>query len=300
LNKYFKNYQHHKTPHTLGSFDENGIPLFNPVSLKLKGNQSYHPIVIVQYGLANYNLWVENNKDECREDFLNCARWLCENYTYNKEFDLAIYYYDFDLKNPAIKAPWYSGMAQGQVLSLFSRAYTETKDEKYINIGKKIVNSFNTTIERNGCASYLDNYLFIQEIASNPKLYILNGALYAIIGLVEFRDVSSFNTVKFDDFIRGLEGLLPRFDLGFWTKYSLGMRFNLSDAYYQKVHSQQLLFLGEKLDNLYLLEYGIRFKKQLENNSKWIKHIHFLSVNINRMFRLLGLKYFLYKQKMVK
>ena len=68
MNPYFKNYQNHKVPHTLGGFDQEGIPLFNPKSLKLEGEPSYHPIVIVQYGLANYNLWIEQGKNEYKDE----------------------------------------------------------------------------------------------------------------------------------------------------------------------------------------------------------------------------------------
>ncbi len=295
MRSYFKNYQDHKIPHTLGSFDDNGIPLFNPHSLKLEGSSSYHPIVIVQYALGHYNLWKENSNNEHKESFLKCAKWLVNNYTYDKDHDLAVYYYYFDLKNPPVKAPWYSGMAQGQILSLLVRAYYETNDDDYINVGKKIVNSFKTSIEQKGCNSYLDGYLFIQEIAHTPKLYILNGALYAIIGLIEFRDINGIDNLNIDKFIEGIEGLLPRFDLGFWTKYSLGMRFNLSDVYYQKVHAEQLIYLGNKLDNSVFLNYGNKFQKQLEKNSKWIKVIHFISLNINRAFRFFNIGKFLYK-----
>ncbi|HBK72100.1 MAG TPA: hypothetical protein DDZ39_10690 [Flavobacteriaceae bacterium] len=295
MNSYFKKYQNHKIPHTLGSFDDKGIPLFNPESLKLKGKQSYHPIVIVQYALAHYNLWIENNNKNHKDTFLKCANWLVNNYTYHKEYDLAIYYYYFDLKNPPVKAPWYSGMAQGQILSLFVRAYYETGDNSYIIVSDKIVNSFKTNLDKNGCNSYLSGHIFIQEIAQNPKLYILNGALYAIIGLIEYSEISNKNNLEIDKFIKGIEGLLPKFDLGFWTKYSLGMRFNLSDVYYQQVHAEQLTYLGEKLDNYILLSYGNKFKNQLEKNSKWMKWIHFLSLTINRGFRFLGFGKFLYK-----
>ncbi len=297
MDKYFKDYQEHKIPHTLGDFDKNGIPLFNPKSLKLKGEESYHPIVIAQFGLAHYNMWINDKKNSHKDNFLKCADWLLNNYTYEEKTDVAIYYYYFDLKNPPIKAPWYSGMAQGQVLSLFVRAYIVTKHQIYIDVGEKIMNSFRTTIDKKGCSSYLNGNLFIQEIASNPKLYILNGALYAIIGIMEFNEIIEGKIVDLDKFISGVEALLPKFDLGFWSKYSLGMRFNLSDVYYQEVHAQQLLFLGEKLENKLLLSYGNKFLHQFKNNAKWVKYIHFLSLNINRTFRVLGLGRHLYKFK---
>lgn len=298
MRKYFKDYQEHKIPHTLGSFDLNGIPLFNPKSLNLKGKESYHPIVIVQYGLANYNLWLDNKENiGYKESFIKSAEWLLNNYSYHQENDIAIYFYDFDLKNPPIKAPWFSGMAQGQILSLFSRAFSVTKNEKYLNIGRKISNSFNATIDMNGCCSYLNGHLFIQEIAARPELFILNGAIYAVIGLCEFKEVGDVENENLDEIIKGLEGLLPKFDIGFWTKYSLGMRFNLSDVYYQKVHADQLLYLGESLENEVFLYYGKKFKIQLEKNAGWMKLIHFLSLSVNRGFRVFGMGKFLYKYK---
>ena len=297
LEPYFKAYEKTKIPYKMGKLDQFGIPLFDPVKLNLEGSLSYHPIVITQYGLAHFNQYLNNNSSDNLDVALKCADWFVENGTIEPNKKFLIFPYHFDLKNPPIKAPWYSGMAQGQILSLLFRAYQRTKKSEYLITGNKLAKSFNYSIEENGCNSYLNGYLFIQEIAHKPALYILNGALYAIIGLWEWQSLETGkkSPQQFNQFVKGVEALLPSYDLGVWTKYSLGMRFNLADLYYQKLHAEQLLFLGERIKNPIFINYGEKFKNQYLRFKHLMRPILFISLQINRAFRVFGLGKLLYK-----
>ena len=284
-----------KSPTNLAQWMTTEFHCLNPQNLKLSGDLCYHPVTIAQYALANYNLWKKKKHVENYESFLRCSTWIKDNNTYYKDHDSAIFYYDFDLRYPPVKAPWYSGMAQGQILSLLVRGYHETRNKEFLEVGKKVSNPLRKTFDQLGCVSYLDGQPFIQEVASDPKLYILNGALYGIIGLVEFRDYLGERDSFLEEILEGLRILLPKFDLGFWSRYSLGMRFNLSDSHYQKVHHQQLTYLGTLVNDDMLLDFGNRFKVQLEKNQTWVRPVLTLSLTINRVLRFLGFSQALYK-----
>ena len=47
-----------------------------------------------------------------------------------------MHYFDFEYRDK-LASPWYSGLAQGLGLSLLSRAYIETRNDKYLNAAKR-------------------------------------------------------------------------------------------------------------------------------------------------------------------
>ena len=57
LGVYFIDYETTKVPHTFGPFDDRGIPLFDLRRVRLDGQPVYHPIIIIQYALAHYNMY---------------------------------------------------------------------------------------------------------------------------------------------------------------------------------------------------------------------------------------------------
>src|ERR1700730_4881120 len=89
-----------------GPHDTAGIPQLN---YRGKIGLQYNPIAIAQWGLGNYNLFCQGHGDE-RNTF---GFWMC-----NHKFDWEY--------RSTLKAPWYSGLAQGQGISLLLRAYRAT------------------------------------------------------------------------------------------------------------------------------------------------------------------------------
>ena len=56
-----------------------------------------------------------------------------------------------------LKKPWYSGLAQGQGLSVLIRAYYETKNEIYLNASKKVYKSFFQNVNQGGVTAIDSN-----------------------------------------------------------------------------------------------------------------------------------------------
>lgn len=288
-------YEESKIPYKYGTLNMDGVPVFNPSTINQKGNLCYHPISIVQYGLGHFNRFVNKGNERDREIFLNCSTFLATNYAENIETKQATWFYNFPLKFPESKDPWFSGMCQGQILSLFCRAYTLTGNTNFKTISDKALLAFKYEIREGGCIHRDDKGVFIQELAFSPITNILNGAMYAIIGILEY--YKTFRTVlEFpEELIEGLIVRLDNFDTGYWSKYSQNIRFNLADDYYHQVHIKQLEFLGESLGSEVLIYYSERFRSYQTKNKKWIKYLMFLSLNINRFIRLMGCTKFLFK-----
>jgi len=105
------------------------------------------------------------------------------------------YWFDFPLhgyEDFPMSPPWYSAMAQGQALTLFSRLYTLTMEEKYLEYANLTYNSFylqfdEANLEKNW-VSVVDenNYLWLEEYPFNPANYTLNGFLFALFGVYDY------------------------------------------------------------------------------------------------------------------
>ena len=111
-----------------GNYDENGIPM-----LDYHGHigLQYNPIAIAQWGLGNYNLWSETNENRYYIKFVKSANWLVDNLEKNTFGNQVwMHHFNFEYRDTLV-SPWYSGLAQGQGLSVLTRAFNKIQDEKY-------------------------------------------------------------------------------------------------------------------------------------------------------------------------
>jgi hypothetical protein len=110
-------------------------------------------------------------------------------YPYNFDFRL------FNYSN-AMKKPWYSGMQQGEALSLLCRLYNETQDIKLLEAANKTFNTFNTWKGKDerwiSCITDDDHY-WVEEYPHNvgPVCYTLNGFIFALCGLYDYYMISN-------------------------------------------------------------------------------------------------------------
>lgn len=107
-----------------GPFDAVGIPMLDYHGVI---GVQYNPIAIAQWGLANYNRFCETNDDTPWRKTLNAADWLATNLEQNAcGLWVWNHHFDWDYRD-TLKAPWYSGLAQGQGVSLLLRAWVHGK-----------------------------------------------------------------------------------------------------------------------------------------------------------------------------
>ena len=57
------------------------------------------------------------------------------------------HYFDFEYRDTLI-SPWYAGLAQGMAISLLSRAYKLSEDEKYFSCIKKVMISMTKQLKK--------------------------------------------------------------------------------------------------------------------------------------------------------
>jgi len=92
---------------------------------------------------------------------------------------------DFEHTFP-VKAPWRSGMAQGEGASLLVRVHTETGDATYADAARRALAPLGRAREDEGTLAWIDGRPWPEEYPTRRPSYVLNGAIFAWWGM---RDV---------------------------------------------------------------------------------------------------------------
>jgi heparosan-N-sulfate-glucuronate 5-epimerase len=225
-----------------GARDAQGIPMLDyhgQIGLQ------YNPIAIAQYGLGNYNLYRRNGDPARRQKFFLSADWLVDRLETNAH-GLAVWNHHFNWEyRDTLKAPWYSGLAQGQGISVLVRAHVESGDVRYLVAAQHALACFYHPMAEGGVAFTDDRGdIWFEEYIVSPPTHILNGFIWASWGIYDYFLATRDRAVQ-DLFSRAVQTLvrnLDRYDLGFWSLYEQsGTRLPMvASAFYHQLHIVQL------------------------------------------------------------
>jgi len=263
IDQYYMSF-HYKADYS-GEYDDKGIPLLNyhgDIGIQ------YNPIAISQWALGNYNLWKDTNSDQRYKNFIKVADWLVDNLNKNSQGQY-VWMHEFDwIYKETLKKPWYSGLAQGQGLSVLIRAYHETKNDIYLNSSKKVYNSFLQNVNNGGVTMIdEDENLWIEEYIVSQPTHILNGFIWGLWGIYDYWLLTKDKNVKnlFDKYSQTIEKNIDCYDIGYWSLYELSnLKIKMrASTFYHRLHIVQLKILYEMT--------GIKKFNQI--SSKWNKYL---------------------------
>jgi hypothetical protein len=166
-----------------------------------------HPVAQAQYGLGLLaGLAATNDADYLRRARIQADR-LMDRAVWVEEVIYFPYPFDFPRHGDPIdvmRAPWYSGMAQGQALSLLVRLAETTGDDRYADAADATFDSF-LRLRRKGSdpdsrgigleetdpwIAFVDEhgYYWVEEYAGGgrPPDLTFNGLGFALYGLVDY------------------------------------------------------------------------------------------------------------------
>jgi len=235
-----------------GDYDAAGIPMLNYHGVI---GLQYNPIAIAQWGLANYNCFRASGDAVRWQKTVQAADWLAANLEQNaRGLWVWNHHFDWDYRDP-LKAPWYSGLAQGQGVSLLLRVHAQdhSADEKYLRAAENAFVPLTRAISDGGVLFEDEqNDLWIEEYLVDPPTHILNGFIWALWGVFDFW-LSRADASAKEIFDRGVQTLvrnLDRFDTGYWSLYeqpeneSSRTRLKmLASPFYHQLHIVQLRVL---------------------------------------------------------
>jgi len=202
-----------------GHFDDAGIPMLDyhgAIGLQ------YNPIAIAQWGLGNYNCFRATGDEVRLQKTLKAADWLAASLEQNAR-GVWVWNHHFDWEyRETLRTPWYSGLAQGQGVSLLVRAHDLAEGSGYQRAAEKAFVAMTRPIAEGGVLFEDDGQdLWIEEYIVDPPTHILNGFMWALWGVYDFWLARADASAK-RIFDRGIETLgrnLAKFDTGYWSLY---------------------------------------------------------------------------------
>ncbi len=207
--------------------------------------------------------------------FLQYAQWLKENITVDKSC-YGCWKYNFPIKrtNINLSPGWVSALSQGHGISVLAKAFQLSGDSSYIKAAFLALEPFKRTVFENGVLR--PEIRFYEEYPTKPEgTYVLNGFISSLLGIYDLfritRDTTAFRL--YNDGLMTLKIILPKYDIGFWSRYSLTKkrniqnRFDISSPFYHRLHIVQLISLYNLTGHKDFLFFAMRWEK--EESSGW-------------------------------
>ena len=229
-------------------FGKDGVLV--PTTVVDTGEEIYFSIAIFQYGLAAYDLYLENSSESMKDIVLACAEWAVQNQ--DKEGRWVTFAYE-NAEMP------YSAMAQGEAISLLIRANHLLNNNIFDNTIHRAYSYMIKPLDEGGTTKYEENNVYFYECPADPL--ILNGWIFSLWGVLDYyKEYNNPDVEKIlDQSIKTLEVSLPRFDIGYWSKYEDGKR--IASPFYHSLHVHQLNVMYELTDNKLFKEYADKWEK---------------------------------------
>jgi hypothetical protein len=179
--------------------------------------------------------------------------------------DRALFWWnDVDVPKYQQQGPLLSCMPQGQAASAFVRVYLATKDESWADAALAAIRPLVGGGQR-GLVVETPAGPVLEEATTTPPSHILNGWVFALWGLWDVATGLGDPPARasFDASSAALSALLPSYDVGWWTRYSLfpPVAPDLAKPFYHRIHAAQMRPLFEMTRDSVFQEAGARWKR---------------------------------------
>lgn len=241
----------HRTGYAVIKHDDKGIP----VVIYPKAGRQYNPLFIANQAKLDYT---QPDKQEQLKRFLNCTDWLWQNHQLIN--GKAYYPYRFEFPAYKQKNPWYSALAQANILNAVYLRYEYGKDLQWLMLAKQTLAALIPDAEFRLGYYTTKGGIWFAEYPSEQPSDVLNGMMAVLIELHSFYSKTS-DSLALDLFNKGYSALvekLPEFDSFYGSKYDL--TGTLASMAYHQMHIDQLQQIIAIKPNPILEKYKSRWQ----------------------------------------
>lgn len=204
---------------------------------------NYNIAGICEFALINLEKYYNTKDEKYLNLFLSNIKWLESNAVINSE--TAYWYYTYEMGEYSGNK-WASSISQGMAASVMTRAYVLLKEEKYLDLAIKAVNTILTPVHQGGFKYSYDTFkCFYEESGTNS--HILNGHIYAMLGIYDvYRLTKNDKYLKaFEDAASDIKNNIRFFDLGFASTYDTRERIIANNSYH--IVNTNLIYILAKI-----------------------------------------------------
>jgi hypothetical protein len=248
--------------------DAAGIPIVDYTRKSVGGAsnpEAYNPVTISQYALGRYEEYLRG-EEAAITDFLIQAEWLRDHLMADGTLPFTI-----SVPSRGLEPGWISAMAQGEAISVFVRAYSETADQEYLDAALLAFQPFTRSLDDNGVTFKDETGTWLEEYPQNPPSHVLNGGLFAAFGLYDLLRVTDDDEVRelLDDVSDTLVDNLARYESDGWVLYELESD-QLAGKTYYPLQVDQLRAFGSIMNDDRITSVADRWAEPLEHEARWL------------------------------
>lgn len=178
----------------------------NVLITKLQGQAVYHPVNSAWYINQMISSYLESKNPEYLDRAIATSKYLIKGSVTDDKGALWFpYQFSHDVKTLRLGTPWYSGMAQGMMTSVFVNLYEATGDNYWKSMAAKTVKSYDQPKVESGPwfqnVKLLDGKKFVYyeeypALADEQNAHVVNGHVYALYGLYDYYRISGDKHTK--------------------------------------------------------------------------------------------------------
>jgi hypothetical protein len=255
--------------------------------LIVDGQLRHDPLKVIQASLALHDQLLDEPSPEREEIFRRQLAWVIGEGAVLLPSGTPVWPQYYCAQRYDLGGRWISALTQGQAISLLVRGAAFTGDQRYADWARRAVRGLTSDelpIQWRDAAGAV----FFEEYPCDPPAHVLNGCLFAWLGLWDYvrfsddEDLRAFCLTALEDIRR----TVPDYELGDWTRYDLHQTWPTSPSY-QEIHAALARALGETTGDRFWSTRADRWRRAAAN--PWMRSWVFLRVLIAKIrTRLLG------------
>ena len=240
--------------------DRAGVPLY-----RTGGKTYYHPVILAQRALDLLDGYRRTHDPRYLAGARRVAARLVAMSSMVDAARYLPYQFDFALHGRAsetLQAPWYSGMAEGMALSVFSRLHALDGRASDLDVARSLFLALEPHGRTGAWVTWVDasGYVWIEEYPGTNPDHTLNGFNFALYGLYDYVQETGDPAAR-RLFVGGLTTVihyLPQFRRpGHISLYCLAHR--VQSQKYHDIHVAQLKMLARMTGSPLLARYAALF-----------------------------------------